>query len=120
MGIRKTLKVRGRRHLRAYHARIRERGEPTRTSDGDRWFCGACGSHLYLTDDRWPGGVWPNVAAIDTALPAAPERVLMMTRYAPRWTPSELLKEGTRFPRYPKLSIADWHQQHGWTVTMRP
>ncbi|MEP6654517.1 MAG: GFA family protein, partial [Myxococcales bacterium] len=70
MGIRKTLKVHGKQHLRAYHAHIRtfgEKGKTTRIGKADRWFCTACGTHLYLTDDRWPAGVWPHAAAIDTA-----------------------------------------------------
>lgn len=125
MGIRKTLKVRGKQHLRAYHAHIRtfgEKGKTTRIGKADRWFCTACGTHLYLTDDRWPAGVWPHAAAIDTALPEAPapDRVFLMLQSKPSWVSDQLLGEGARYPGFPKLSIADWHQQHGWPVTVRP
>jgi hypothetical protein len=120
MGIRKTLKVRGKRHLRAYHARIREKGKPTRISASERWFCAECGSHLYSTHDEWPTGVWPNVSVIDSRLPAAPDHVLLMLRYKPNWVPKSVLQGGARFPRYPNVSIAAWHEQHGWPVTVRP
>ena len=83
MGKRATLRVRGRKLLRPYHPRRRWPGKRTEISEGTRWFCGACGTHLYATDDNWPDGVWPNVGAIDTPLPRAPEHVFMMTRYKP-------------------------------------
>jgi hypothetical protein len=121
MGIRATLKVRGKRYLRAYHARVREEGKPTQISEGARWFCVECGSHMYLTDERWPKGVWPNVAAIDTPLPQAPEHVFMMLRYKPRWVHDRMpQEEAARFPRYPNVSIAGWHEERGWPVTVRP
>jgi hypothetical protein len=120
MGIRQTLKVRGKRHLRAHRARIREKGLRTRIGEGERWFCGACGSHLYLTDDRWPVGVWPNVGAIDTPLPPAPDHVFLMLKDKPSWVPAHLLKKGIGFLKYPNVSIAGWHERHGWPVTVRP
>ena len=83
-------------------------------SRGERWFCGECGSHLYVLDDRRPEGVWPNAAALDTELPVPPERVHIMLRFKPDWVPVE--PGGERFPVYPKLSIAEWHAQHGRTV----
>src|SRR5204863_3816724 len=111
MGKRATLAVTGKRHLRCHHAVIRRpRKRPVRSS-GERWFCGACGSHLYLLDDRWPEGVWPNAAAIDTELPTPPSQVHLMLRYKPDWVP--VPGRGPKFPEYPELSIADWHAQHG-------
>jgi hypothetical protein len=120
MGIRKTLKVRGKRYLKSYHARIREPGQPTRISEGERWFCGECGTHLYQTHDEWPTGVWPTVSAIDTPLPPAPGHVSLMLRYKPSWVTNAMLPKGDRFPRYPEVSIADWHARRGWPVTVRP
>ena len=111
MGKRATLKVRGRRHLRVHHAVMRARGRRATRSDGERWFCVRCGTHLYVLDDRWPDGVWPNAAAIDTKLPVPPEHVELMLRYKPAWVPT--VGDGDRFPEYPKLSIAEWHEQHG-------
>ena len=59
--------------------------------------------------------MWPNVGAIDTPLPRAPEHVFMMTRYKPTWVDLDRLGRGPRYAEYPKLSIADWHEQHGLT-----
>jgi len=120
MGIRDTLTVRGKASLRSYHARIREPRQATIISKASRWFCAACGSHLYITDDRWPAGVWPYVSAIDTPLPAPKRPVSMMTRFKPTWVPGWMVDHGPKHPRYPKLSIAAWHEQEGWPVTVNP
>jgi hypothetical protein len=114
MAKRDTLKVTGAKHLRCHHAVIRRKSKRPVRSEGERWFCAECGSHLYLLDDRWPEGVWPNAAAIDTPLPVPPEHVQLMLRYRPAWVPT--VPDGPRYPEYPKLSIAAWHEQHGLTV----
>ena len=120
MGRRATLKVTGAKHLRLYHARIRRPGKPTEISKGERWFCGVCGTHLYVADKHWPDGVWPNAGAIDTPLPQAPAHVFMMTRWKPDWVPLDGLGEGPRYPEYPELSIAAWHEQNGVKVDLPP
>lgn len=120
MGIRKTLKVTGKRSLRPYSGHVREAGKPTVISEAKRWFCGACGSHLYLTDDRWPNGIWPYVSAIDTPLPEPKHITWIMTRFKPSWFPRWMLAQGTSHARYPKVSIAAWHEQEGWPVSVRP
>jgi hypothetical protein len=114
MGRRETLRVTGRRHLRCHHAVMRRPGRRARRSEAERWFCRECGTHLYLLDDRWSWGVWPNAAALDTALPEPPEHVHIMLRYKPRWVPT--FGAGPRFQEYPRLSIADWHDRHGLAV----
>jgi hypothetical protein len=119
MGQRATLTITGARHLRRYHARIRRPHKPTEISEGERWFCSLCGTHLYLLDDRWPDGVWPNAGAIDTPLPRAPEHVFMMVRWKPTWVPLDGLGKGPRYRDYPKLSIADWHERQGLKVVPR-
>jgi hypothetical protein len=110
MGRRETLKVRGERHLKRYHARVRGKGKKTRLAEGWRVFCGACGTHLWLEDKRWPDGVWPNAAAIDSELPVPPAHVFLMTRYKPAWVPWPHVR-AEKFAEYPKQSIADWHQR---------
>lgn len=118
MGVRKTLRVTGKSRLKKYHAVIREpRKRPSR-SPGERWFCGDCGTHLYVIDDRWPEGFWPNAAALDTELPTPPEIVHIMLDYKPRWVPTP--GEGPRFDVYPELSIADWHAKHGLVTSTKP
>jgi hypothetical protein len=114
MGRRDTLEVTGKRHLRCHHAIVRNPGRRPVRSRGERWFCGRCGTHLYVLDDRWPEGVWPNAAALDTPLPVPPEYVQIMTRYRPRWVPAA--DTGPRHPEYPPLSIAAWHERHGLTI----
>ena len=114
MGKRETLRVRGKRHLRCYHAVIRNPGQRPRRSEGERWFCGECGTHLYLLDERWDYGVWPNACAIDTPLPEAPSCVHLMLRFKPAWVP--VPGTGPHHPVYPDVSIADWHERHGLTV----
>jgi hypothetical protein len=113
MGKRATLKITGRKHLKCYHAVIREKGKRPVRSSGERWFCGACGTHLWVADEAWPDGVWPNAGAIDTELPVPPEHVHIMTRYKPDWV--AIVEKGPRFPRYPKMSIASWHETKGLT-----
>ncbi len=114
MGTRETLKVRGQRYLRCHHAVLRAPGQRPLRSKGERWFCGECGTHLYVLDDRWPDGVWPNAAAIDTELPMPPENVHLMLNYKPAWVP--VPGKGPRYPEYPELSIAEWHERHGLTM----
>jgi hypothetical protein len=117
MGARATLEVHGKRHLREYHARIRTPGKSgvkTEKSDATRVFCRHCGTHLYLVDDRWPDGVWPAAAAIDTELPVPPERVHMMMSYKPAWVIAA--GKGPQFPEYPEESIAHWHDSRGLTL----
>ena len=111
MGLRATLRVTGKVHLREYHARIREPGKKARVSGATRTFCGECGTHLWLTDDRWPDGVWPSAAVIDTKLPEPPSRVHIMMRSKPAWIP--VAGRGKTYPRYPELSIKAWHEKHG-------
>jgi len=110
MGKRETLRVTGARHMKKHHAVLRARGMRSLRSRGERWFCGLCGTHLYVLDDRWPEGVWPNAAALDTPLPEPPERVHIMLRYKPSWVP--VPGRGPRYDEYPELSIAEWHDRH--------
>lgn len=111
MGRRDTLEIIGRRFLRRYHARIYKPGRKVQLSPGWRVFCGRCGTHLWVEDQRWPDGVWPNAGAIDTPLPVPPSRVCMMLRYKPDWVPLPAGKT-EEVPEYPELSIAEWHKRH--------
>src|ERR1700742_3390718 len=73
----KTLKVKGKQHIKVYRAKMREDGKKTKTSTGQRNFWGKCGSCLWLYDPAWPALVHRFAAVIDTALPKAPEHVNM-------------------------------------------
>jgi hypothetical protein len=111
MGRRDTLRVSGKKHLRCYHAVIRNPGKRPVRSEGERWFCKECGTHLYVLDDRWPDGVWPNAGAIDTPLPVPPEYVHLLLRYKPKWV--QVSGRGPRYREFPKESIAGWHEKRG-------
>jgi hypothetical protein len=110
MGKRNTLQIQGRKNLRYYHAVIREKGQAPVISGAERWFCARCGTHLYLLDDEWPDGVWPNAGVLDTPLPVPPNLVKIMLRYKPKWVPEP--RRGKSFSRYPELSIAEWHERN--------
>jgi hypothetical protein len=111
MGIRKTLRVTGKKHLKLHHAVMREKGRKPYRSEGERWFCGECGTHLYVLDDRWPEGVWPNACALDVDLPEPPEIVHILLDSKANWVPTP--GKGPRFGGYPKLGIAEWHEEKG-------
>jgi len=49
-----TLVIEGREHLRDFHATIRDPGKKDRKSVGERFFCGECGTQLWVWDRRWP------------------------------------------------------------------
>ena len=74
-----TLKVVGEKFISVYNAIIKdsETGE-SHESPGQRYFCTKCGSALWQWDPRWPELVHPFASAIDTDLPAPPERTHMM------------------------------------------
>src|SRR3979490_1404981 len=70
MGVANTLSVTGRRRLRIYRAEIcDDDGKNCDTSSGERHFCHACASALWLFSPEWPDLVHPFASAIDTPLP---------------------------------------------------
>ena len=82
MGEASTLEVEGEEHVSVYRAM---KGD--KESEGRRHFCSKCGSPLYLYDPRWADWVYPMASAIDTPLPAAPERVHLMLGSKATWVP---------------------------------
>lgn len=111
----RTLKVKGKRHLRVYRAVLREGDETPHTSSGQRHFCGRCGTALWLFDPTWPDLVHPHAGAIDTPLPTPPEHVHMMLGSRANWAEPEGRPGDPRFDAYPDLSLAEWHERHGLT-----
>ena len=110
-----TLKVTGRRHIRIYHAKLREPGLRTRRSPGERHFCGECGSALWLYDKRWPELVHPFASAIDTPLPPAPRHTHLMLADKPAWVEVNSSRGDRHHQEYPEESIAEWHERLGLT-----
>ena len=110
----RTLKVRGKRHLSIYRAKMRD-GDHTRTSKARRHFCSRCGSALWLWDPRWPDLVHPHASAVDTPLPKPPENVHMMLGSCAPWVEPEGRPGDARYDEYPDFSLAEWHERRGLT-----
>ena len=108
----KTLKVEGQENIRVYRARL---AEPELESQGERSFCGTCGSALWLWDPRWPDLVHPHASAIDTELPVPPERTHLMLASKAGWVTPEIRDGDRQFDEYPQESIAQWHERLGLT-----
>ncbi len=105
-----SLEVEGEEHLSVYRAKIQSHGEP---SPARRHFCKHCGSALWVFDPRWPELIHPFASAIDTPLPAPPERVHIMLASKPGWVPLPQAPEDSTFTEYPDEALADWHARHG-------
>ena len=110
-----TLEVTGREHIRVYHAKLREPGEPETESPAERHFCGICASCLWLWDPRWPDLVHPFASAIDSPLPRPPERTHLMLDSKASWVEPALGPRDRTFAGYPDESIAEWHARLGLT-----
>jgi hypothetical protein len=108
----KSLKVKGRRNVRVYRAKVRN-PEDKRAwqSSGERNFCGKCGSALWLWDPTWPELIHPFASAIDTPLPKPPERTHLMLDFKAPWVEPRFGRRDKKFPRYPEESIAEWHER---------
>jgi hypothetical protein len=119
MGDAKTLKVKGRASVAIWRAPLAttEEGEGKaaagKLSPARRHFCKRCATALWVSDPRWAHLVHPFASAIDTPLPAPPERVHIMLDFAPAWAKVPKGPRERRFARYPEESIEDWHKRHG-------
>ena len=107
-----SLKVRGRKHLRIYHAVLREPGQRATRSPAGRHFCGECGSALWLWDPRWPELVHPHASAIDTPLPKPPEVVEAALAFAPAWVDVPKGRGHVQCAGWPAESLEEWHKRH--------
>jgi hypothetical protein len=82
-------------------------------SPAERRFCARCGSGLWVWDSRWPELLHPFASAIDSDLPAAPERTHLMLGSKAAWVPLLTGEKDQCFEDYPDESIADWHERLG-------
>lgn len=112
-GVTQSMRVRGKRQLRIYRARIAGGSGKPRLSSARRYFCARCGSALWLWDPTWPELVHPHASAIDTPLPTPPEHVHCLVGSKAPWVEVEGRPGDPRFDRYPEQSLAEWHQAHG-------
>jgi hypothetical protein len=111
-----TLEVEGREHLRDFHATIRNPGKKDRKSVGERFFCGQCGSPLWVWDRRWPEMFHPHASAIDTPLPEPPSHTHIMLEFKASWVQPNIGPGDKTFDRYPDESIAAWHERMGLEI----
>ena len=117
MGDAKSLRVRGKKFVTVFRARMRDKGSARGTlSPGRRHFCAKCGSALWAWDSRWPEFVYPFASAIDTPLPKPPDEVEIMIDYAASWSEIPSGAGHTHFREFPTEGIADWHAKRGLTV----
>ena len=110
----KTLKVEGQNSLSVYRAKLSENAAPT--SMAERSFCRICASALWVWDPRWPELIHPFASAIDTELPAAPERTHLFLNSKANWVPLNIAREDKCFDGYPEESLAQWHRRLGLEV----
>ena len=111
-----TMKVKGKRHLGIYRARIRDEEGKNHVSEARRYFCSRCASALWVWDPRWPDLVHPHAGAIDTPLPAPTENVHIMLGSKAPWVKVEGNAKDPRFDEYPSMSLAQWHSAKGWAA----
>jgi hypothetical protein len=107
MGEAKTLKVKGRKHVSVYQARI-----DGKRSEGRRYFCNKCGTALWVWDPRWNMWVYPFASAIDSPLPKPREIQHVMLAHKANWV--EVPPAGRRhkrFAEFPAEAIIDWHKR---------
>ena len=109
-----SLSVEGEDNISVYQVEFRdeETGKST-TSPARRHFCKKCGSALWVYDPRWPELIHPFASAIDTELPAVPERTHLMIGSKKAWVPIDAGPRDQVFDEYPDESIAEWHQRLG-------
>jgi hypothetical protein len=109
-----TLAIEGQENIRVYRARLSapDSGAPLE-SQGERSFCGTCGSALWLWDPRWPDLVHPHASAIDTELPVPPERAHLMLASKAAWVTPDIRDGDKEFEEYPEESLAEWHARLG-------
>lgn len=105
MGDATTLKVRGRRAVRVWHAPI-----DGRPGSAERHFCSKCGTPLWVSDRDWPDLVHPFASAIDIPLPKPPANVHLLLRDKAEWVELQIGAEDEVYDGYPALSIEEWHK----------
>lgn len=111
-----TLEIEGEENITIYRARIQNPEDPEpHQSEGERRFCRHCGSFLWVYDPNYPELMHPFASAIDTDLPKPPERTNIMLDFAASWVEIPDGSNDHQYQRYPKESLADWHERLGLT-----
>jgi hypothetical protein len=111
MGEAKTLRVKGKKQLQIYQAKISNDEGEDEISSAQRHFCKQCGSCLWIFDPSWPDLVHPFASAIDTPIPKAPHEVFIMLDFAAPWCKISKTKNNQYYSEYPAESIEEWHRR---------
>ncbi|MBM7059998.1 GFA family protein [Pseudomonas sp. UL073] len=110
----KSLRVRGRKDISVYHAKLKEPGDlRAHRSSAERHFCRLCGSALWLFSPEWPELIHPFASAIDTPLPVPPEHTHLLLDSKAAWVEVTAGPDDLLFDGYPEESIAAWHARLG-------
>ena len=109
-----TLQIQCQENISVYRALITDEktGEKTE-SHAQRSFCKTCGSGLWAWSPQWPELVHPFASAIDSPLPAPPERTHLMISSKAGWVELRSDPQDQLFEHYPEESIAEWHKRLG-------
>ncbi len=108
-----SIKIWGKKTLATYQAKVENAAGKLKKSPARRHFCQCCGSPLWVWDPRWPELIHPFASAIDTPLPAPPERVHLMLGSKASWVMPAVKKPDQTYDEYPRESLAEWHQRLG-------
>ena len=95
----RTLQVEGQTSV--FHALLEDGERRCRVSTGERHFCGACASALWVFSPEYPDLFHPFASAIDSPLPKAPSLVHMMLSSKVTWIEPEIRPHDQCFEEYP-------------------
>lgn len=110
----RTLRVEG--ETTVFHAPLDDGEGGCRISTGERHFCAACASALWVFSPEYPELCHPFASAIDSDLPQAPSLVHMMLRSKASWVAPNIGPDDRCFDEYPDMGLEDWHRAHGLWV----
>jgi hypothetical protein len=105
-----TLQVHG--ETAVYHATLDDGKGGCKTSSGERHFCPACASALWVYSPEYSELLHPFASAIDGELPKPPSLVHMMLGSKASWVVPEAGDGDQCFDAYPDLGLEDWHRAH--------
>jgi len=110
-GCSESLHCDGQEHVSIYRAELSDENGVKKKSRAERSFCGGCGSALWLWDPTWPDLIHPFASAIDTELPATPEKTHLMLSFKASWVDCYTQDKHQCYEFYPDESIEDWHKR---------
>lgn len=111
---RDTLRVEGETAI--FHAEIADGKGGCETSSGERHYCPACASALWVFSPEYPGLFHPFASAIDSPLPTPPSRVHMMLGSKAGWVEPSVGPDDQCFDAYPDETLEAWHRARGLWV----